>query len=308
MSALRQWNGRFWLRFRISGGECAPRCGNGVLDPGESCESEIDGVRADYPCPTCKLCDPILAPIINGTCSSRCGDGLRNSPLEQCDGVANCGGDCRCLPGFQRNITSNSANTCTPLCGNGIINNAEECDGTAGCTAQCRCDAPGHIVDPSQAGRCIEACTATSTLKPVLTPTLEIFGRGKECNTVTASTDQPCSECLCAVSHKPTGSGACEPRCGNGVVEQVYRFGSGDYKANATQCQRYASAVGTGTMCSETAPCALKDAVQANTVVCMYPGVYSHEKDAFATIENVTLKPLYRLSNEDSPNAAFVGD
>ena len=74
-------------------------CGNGVLDPGETCDTAIPGSK----------CPP--------DCTATCGDGYVEPPLEDCD------------PGNTATCTS-TCQTRIPTCGDGFINGSEPCDGT----------------------------------------------------------------------------------------------------------------------------------------------------------------------------------
>lgn len=91
-----------------------PRCGDGVLDPGESCDDnnnrDGDGCSA-----MCRF-------------EARCGDGRRD-PGEVCDDGNNASGD-----GCRSDCLSDER------CGNNIVDTAvgEVCDGTPGCAANCR--------------------------------------------------------------------------------------------------------------------------------------------------------------------------
>jgi hypothetical protein len=74
----------------------------------------------------------------------RCGDGLVNRPVEQCDGTDSfaCHGPCR------------TDCTCQPMCGDGLVNQASEaCDGTDDdacptlCLSNCACGEPSDFVE-----------------------------------------------------------------------------------------------------------------------------------------------------------------
>jgi cysteine-rich repeat protein len=91
-----------------------PRCGDGILDPGESCDDnnnrDGDGCSA-----MCRF-------------EARCGDGRRD-PGEVCDDGNNASND-----GCRSDCLSDER------CGNMIVDTAvgEVCDGTPGCAANCR--------------------------------------------------------------------------------------------------------------------------------------------------------------------------
>jgi hypothetical protein len=112
---------------RICGSDCrcpAPVCGNGLLDPGETCDGASNAACPGQCKPDCQC------PV--------CGDGIVNQPLENCDPPGTfcsagrlCDLDCTCP---------------VPACGNGILDPPlEKCDGTddlhcpGECTLDCRC-------------------------------------------------------------------------------------------------------------------------------------------------------------------------
>jgi hypothetical protein len=72
-------------------------CGNGVVEPGENCDTAIPNV----PCPA--------------DCTYVCGDGVAEAPVEDCDppNTANCAAGCK---------------TRAPLCNDGFRTNGEICD------------------------------------------------------------------------------------------------------------------------------------------------------------------------------------
>ena len=141
------------ITVRVGSGLCADRamvsvrcvgiaCGNGTIDPGETCD---DGNRTDGDaCPgDCKLpgcgngkidqgetCDPPGTPVCDMHCHvlSGCGNGILD-PGEECDDFNTVAGD-GCSP------------TCTlePVCGNGQVEPGEECEppGASGCNEICR--------------------------------------------------------------------------------------------------------------------------------------------------------------------------
>jgi len=103
-------------------------CGNGVIDPGETCDTAIPLM----PCPP--------------NCFSQCGNGIVEAPVEDCEpgNTATCSATCH-------TIADGGG-----LCGDGLIGSLEACDGNtfpAGtppgslCSADCRHILPSLIIE-----------------------------------------------------------------------------------------------------------------------------------------------------------------
>jgi hypothetical protein len=152
------------------------KCGNGVLDPGESCDKAIAAGQpggGQFGCPA--------------DCSVTCGDGNVEAPAEECElpaGVptANCTAQCRnrvenCGDGFisgtevcdgtlfpagtQTGSTcTNNCHTITPpiaeVCGNGTVGGTEECEPKSSqtCSDSCQNVATAACVACEQNGAC----------------------------------------------------------------------------------------------------------------------------------------------------------
>lgn len=118
--------------------DCAPDCGNGRLDPGETCDLAIPvGSGA---CPTVATCVPLdiceNAQLSGaGTCSATCALTTTTACLN---------GDGCCPSGC--NATTDD--DCTSQCGNGVIEPGEGCD-DGGLTPGDGCDASCQVETPS---------------------------------------------------------------------------------------------------------------------------------------------------------------
>ncbi len=100
----------------LTDNDCMVGCGNGVVDPGETCDTAI--LVGAGRCPT--ACDDGMACTRNvlanmGTCMATCTFPAITMPMS---------GDGCCPPGANANNDSD----CTPVCGNMIVEGNEQCD------------------------------------------------------------------------------------------------------------------------------------------------------------------------------------
>jgi cysteine-rich repeat protein len=115
--------------------DCPPDCGNGVLDPGETCDIAIPSGPGR--CPT--TCNDGIACTTNvldnpGTCLAACSFPPITTPINN----DNC-----CPTG----ANANNDNDCPPVCGNGIPEPGEACDdGNTNNTDSCANDCTIPIV------------------------------------------------------------------------------------------------------------------------------------------------------------------
>ncbi|MEZ4402784.1 MAG: DUF4215 domain-containing protein [Kofleriaceae bacterium] len=168
--------------------DCAPGCGNGVVDAGETCDTAIaSGAGA---CPTTcndgQACttDALVA---GGTCQAACTATPITTPVN---------GDGCCPTG----ATPATDTDCVPGCGNGIVDPGETCDraipvGPGACPTTCS-DGMACTRDVLTGGG---TCTAACTFPPITMP-----ANGDGC---------------CPAGANNTTDSDCAPRCGNGVVE-----------------------------------------------------------------------------------------
>jgi hypothetical protein len=150
-------------------------CGDGVVDPGESCDKALVGNLCPADCiiecgdgltiPPVEDCDPGNTDNCNGICRFRtavCGDGFFTTVgpnPEACDGL-------KVPPGTPASVQCNSS--CSgfvpkPIveCFNGIVDPGEECDdggsGSATCSPTCKKISTQACVDCENAGDCFES-------------------------------------------------------------------------------------------------------------------------------------------------------
>jgi hypothetical protein len=162
-------------------GDCAPGCGNGVLEPGEVCD----------PLATCpESCPPIgcqLRTMQGSACTAQCVDAGTQTACANGDG---------CCP---TGCNANNDSDCTPKCGNAAVEPGETCDTVATCPTSC---APSGC----QNYRLENALTCQATCVPSTVTTVCANGDGccpTGCNTGPDNLDDDCP----AV-------------CGNGAVER----------------------------------------------------------------------------------------
>ncbi|HEY4394190.1 MAG TPA: hypothetical protein VGP64_09010, partial [Polyangia bacterium] len=177
--------------------DCSPTCGNGTLEPGETCDTLI---AAGLPgaCPTpgeCTSTDPCAFTLLVsvGTCQAICMHYQVTAPTPQ-------GGDGCCPPG----ATYATDVDCLPACGDGVVqsNQGETCD--VGIAAPAAGSCPTSCQDPS-AGTCQTTfltgtgCAVSCVQTPITAPI-----SGDHCCPpgATRATD---SDCL--------------GKCGDGIVD-----------------------------------------------------------------------------------------
>ncbi|MBK8011419.1 MAG: hypothetical protein IPK13_08715 [Deltaproteobacteria bacterium] len=121
-------------------------CGNGVLDPNETCDGTCPTSVAE--CDDSNACTTETFSGSAAACDAACG----HVPITRC-----IDGDGCCAPG----CNSNSDNDCTPVCGNGALEQGETCDGA--CPTTCddgdACTEDTLSGDPSA---CNAECTSTT--------------------------------------------------------------------------------------------------------------------------------------------------
>lgn len=188
------------------------KCGNGVLDQGESCD---DGnlVANDGCDKTCQIEAGWLCPNVGAACSPECGDGMIVGN-EQCDDGntdKDDGCDDVCVTEGGWTCPANGGR-CAPTCGDGQVVGNEQCDDNNtddndGCDAQC---VPEQGWD----------CSAQTSCSPICGDGFLVVGK-EQCDDDNTNDNDGCdTQCFIETGWTcPTNAaGACAPECGDGII------------------------------------------------------------------------------------------
>jgi hypothetical protein len=172
--------------------DCSPSCGNGVLEPKESCDTKI-AAGQDGACPT--SCDDKNActkdQLLNGgTCAATC----TNQAITQCSGLASDG----CCP---TGCSASNDADCSASCGNGLVEPKETCD---------------TKIAAGQPGACPTSCNDGNSC------TIDTLLNAGTCSA--SCSNVKLAECKSGDGCCPAGCNAandsdCTAVCGNGVLE-----------------------------------------------------------------------------------------
>jgi hypothetical protein len=171
--------------------DCSRTCGNGVIDPGETCDTDIPRDTAGA-CPVDQDCMS-GAPCTRGmlvsgnTCSAVCVRYQIVAPEDD----DNC-----CPPGATNAVDSD----CPRLCGNGVVEQGESCD---------------VGISPLAPGACPTSCDDGD---PCTTDYFSQVGCQAACQHLAIAAPLSGDGCCPDGANRATDTD-CAPRCGNGVVE-----------------------------------------------------------------------------------------
>ncbi len=160
--------------------DCPGECGNGVLDPGETCDPPSS-------CPTsCDDSDPCTADSLSGD-PNLCNAVCSHDPITSCtDGDGCCPAGC----------DASSDSDCSAVCGNGVTEPGETCDPPSSCPTSCDdsdpCTADSMSGDP-------DLCNVSCSHDPI-----------------TSCTD---GDGCCPAGCDASSDSDCSATCGNGVTE-----------------------------------------------------------------------------------------
>ena len=160
--------------------DCSASCGNGMVDPGETCDPP-------------------------GTCATSCDDGNACTVDQMTGSAQNCNVACShsavstCVPGdgcCPTGCSSTDDSDCSASCGNGVIDSGETCDPPGSCPTSCE-DGNACTVDQltGNAQNCNVACSSSAI-----------------------STCAPGDGC-CPTGCSAANDSDCSASCGNGILE-----------------------------------------------------------------------------------------
>lgn len=173
--------------------DCPTGCGNGVVDPGETCDTAI--ATGDGACPVvCNDGDACTTDslVSAGTCTDTCTSVADVTPAP--------GDDC-CPAGANANTDTD----CPSTCGNGALEPGEDCDTAipAGAAGSC----PQSAADCADADACTtEAFVGAACAARCQVTTITVTGTADGC---------------CPAAGNANNDPDCLAVCGNGVVEST---------------------------------------------------------------------------------------
>ena len=174
--------------------DCSATCGNGVVEPGEACDTKLPAGQPGS-CP--QDCDDGVSCTADTVVGSRCGVACSNAPISACSGARADG----CCP---QGCTSGTDADCPASCGNGVLDKGETCDTKIPAGQKGACPAPSSCDDKV-------SCTADRLVGSGCTVACS--------NTAISSCSGAQSDGCCPAGCDANSDRDCSPSCGNGAVE-----------------------------------------------------------------------------------------
>jgi hypothetical protein len=235
-------------------GDCSAHCGNGVLEPGETCDPSsacptdcsdgnsctIDTVTGNATSCTaacvhqtiteCKSGDHCCPAGCNaredGDCPAHCNN-AELEPGETCDPISSCPTACNDGNGCTIDTLTGGADNCTASCSYQPITECKSNDGCcpAGCNANRDSDCPAHCnnaeLEPGETCDPISTCPTSCSDGNACTID---NATGSADNCTAACSYQPITQCrnndgCCPSSCTANDDDNCSATCGNGVIE-----------------------------------------------------------------------------------------
>ena len=197
--------------------DCPASCGDGVVEPGETCDKNASGAAA---CPS--TCPPSPSPCLQMTLvgsAADCSASCIPSPITACSSQS----DACCPAG----CTAATDPDCSASCGDSVVQSGESCDTAIAAGLSGACPVACGDGDPCTDDLLLSAgtCDATCVHLRVIA-----FAAGDGC---------------CPPGGDFTVDADCAPICGNGVVERPVE--ACDYAAGGDSCPTACPAAGSCT-------------------------------------------------------------
>jgi cysteine-rich repeat protein len=128
--------------------DCPSVCGNGVLEPDETCDPSAGE------CPVCVSRDPCSNVVTHGAAET-CDVSCEFSPVEECRD------DDGCCPGACNSVNDGD---CVPRCGNSVLEAGERCEAGSDKPCDTACDDKNSCTRDTRTGsvdKCNLVCTHT---------------------------------------------------------------------------------------------------------------------------------------------------
>lgn len=284
----------------------AKKCGNGILDEGETCDSaNLNGATCEavigYGSTGTPACNSTCTGYTRGTCTEakKCGNGKLDAG-EACDGALLNNATCETVVGIGSTGTLTCDSNCqyntthcsaSRGCGNGTVEDGEQCDGNTFANGDKYCKNYAPSLYSSGTLSCTNKCTVdVSGCKAycgngTVNGTVSGVYIGEACDKGTDGTNPkfPTSQNTCekVVGTGSTGSLSCSDDCksiitkecsaaaicGDGILNQSSEECDGTVYREGSDCSDYSSEYESGTKVTCTASCKIDTSMCKKKVV-----------------------------------------